>query len=68
MGYALWAVGAGFLAALAVSILMIVLGKAFHVRMLSLAGGIGILVVFGALLLYLVLPGIMRALFGAGCF
>lgn len=68
MGYALWAVGAGFIAALAISILMIVMGKTFAMRMLSMAGGVGILVTFGGLLLYLVLPGVMRAMYGAGCF
>lgn len=68
MGYALWMVGAGFLGALAVSILLIVLGRTLHMRMLSIAGGAGIGVVFGALLLYLTLPGIMRTMYGAGCF
>lgn len=68
MGYALWMVGGGFLAALAVSILLIVLGKVFGMRMLSSIGGVGILVTFGALFLYLILPGIMRALYGTGCF
>lgn len=68
MGYALWGVGAAFLAALAVSILLIVGGKAFGMRMLSMTGGVGVLVTFGGLLLYLVLPSVMRTMYGAGCF
>lgn len=68
MGYAVWMVGAAFLGALLISIGLIVLGKMLHIRMLSTVGGIGIVVTFGALLLYLILPGIMRALYGTGCF
>ncbi len=68
MGYAVWMVGAIFAGALLISIGLIVAGKFFHIRMLSMAGGAGILVTFGTLLLYLILPGIMRAMYGAGCF
>lgn len=68
MGYALWMVGAVFLGALLISIGLLVAGKFFHIRQLGMAGGVGILVTFGALLLYLVLPGILRAMYGAGCF
>lgn len=67
MGYTLQTVAYTFFGALAVCLLLMVLGKAFHMRALSLAGGVGVLVVFGALLLYLILPGILRAMFGAGC-
>ena len=68
MGYAVWMVGVSFIGALLISIGLIVVGKFFHIRMLSMTGGVGILVTFGTLLLYMILPGIMRALYGTGCF
>jgi len=54
---------AGILAAVAA----VILGKVFSMPHVSKGGLIGVFVVLGAALLYLVIPGILSGFLGDGC-
>ena len=67
MGYVLWGVIILFGLGVLVSVGAIVAGRAFGMRHVSTAGVIGLVVVFLAVIAYLVAPGIVNAMLGAGC-
>ncbi len=67
MGYVLWGVGILFILGVVVSIGAIVAGRIFGMPHASKAGVVGVALVFLAVLAYLVGPGIVRAMLGAGC-
>ena len=67
MGYLLWGVGLLFILGVVVGIGAIVGGRAFSMPHASKAGVVGIVLVFAAIIGYLVLPGIVRAMTGSGC-
>lgn len=67
MGYVLWGVGILFLAGIIVSIGAIVAGRIFGMPHASKAGIVGIVIVFLAIICYLVLPGIVTSMTGTGC-
>ena len=64
MGYLLWGVGILFILGVIVGIAAIVGGRMPHA---SKAGVVGVVLVFVAIIAYLVLPGIVRAMTGSGC-
>ena len=63
----LWGVGLLFILGVVVGIGAIVGGRAFSMPHASKAGVVGIVLVFAAIIGYLVLPGIVRAMTGSGC-
>lgn len=67
MGYLLWGIGILFLLGVLVGIGSVVGGRAFAMPHASRAGVVGIVLVFAAIVAYLVLPGIVRAMTGSGC-
>ena len=67
MGYLLWGVGLLFIVGVIVGIAAIVGGRVFSMPHASKAGVVGVVVVFVAIIAYLVLPGIVRAMTGSGC-
>ncbi len=67
MGYLLWGVGLLFILGVVVGIGAVVGGRAFSMPHASKAGVVGIVLVFAAIIGYLVLPGIVRAMTGSGC-
>ena len=67
MGYVLWAVGLLFILGVIVGIGATVAGRVFSMPHASKAGVVGIVLVFAAIIGYLVLPGIVRAMTGSGC-
>lgn len=67
MGYVLWAVGMLFVLGVVVGIGGAVAGRVFGMPHASKASVVGIVVVFVAVIGYLVLPGIVRAMTGSGC-
>lgn len=66
-GYVLWGVGILFVIAVVVAIGAVVAGRLFSIPQASKVGVVSIVVVFLAAIAYLVLPGLLRALLGAGC-
>lgn len=67
MGYVLWGVIALFGLGVVVSIGAIVAGRVFGMPHASKAGIVGIAMVFLAVILYLVLPGLVTTMTGSGC-
>ena len=67
MGYLLWGVGLLFIVGVIVGIAAIVGGRVFSMPHASKAGVVGVVLVFVAIIAYLVLPGIVRAMTGSGC-
>ena len=67
MGYLLWGVGILFILGVIVGIGATVAGRVFSMPHASKAGVVGIVLVFAAIIGYLVLPGIVRAMTGSGC-
>ena len=67
MGYLLWGIGLLFILGVLVGIGAVVGGRAFAMPHASRAGVVGIVLVFAAIIAYLVLPGIVRAMTGSGC-
>ncbi|WP_404351774.1 hypothetical protein LG324_03385 [Phycicoccus jejuensis] len=67
MGYVLWGVGILFVLGIVVSIGAIVAGRVFGLPHASKAGVVGVALVFLAVLAYLVGPGIVSSMLGAGC-
>ena len=67
MGYLLWGIGILFILGVVVGIGAVVGGRAFSMPHASKAGVVGIVLVFVAIIGYLVLPGIVRAMTGSGC-
>jgi hypothetical protein len=67
MGYVLWGVGLLFILGVIVGIGATVAGRVFSMPHASKAGVVGIVLVFAAIIGYLVLPGIVRAMTGSGC-
>ncbi|MBD3783006.1 MAG: hypothetical protein IE926_08645 [Micrococcales bacterium] len=67
MGYVLWGVGMLFVVGVVVGIGGAVAGRVFGMPHASKASVVAIVVVFVAVIGYLVLPGIVRAMTGSGC-
>ena len=67
MGYVLWGTIILFVLGVIVGIGAIVAGRIFGMPHASKAGIVGVVVVFLAVIGYLVLPGIVRAMTGTGC-
>lgn len=67
MGYVLWGVILLFFVGVVVGIGSIVAGRVFGMPHASKAGIVGVVVVFLAVIAYLVLPGVVRAMTGSGC-
>ena len=67
MGFILWAVIGLFVVGVIVAIGAFVAGRIFGMPHASRAGIIGIVIVFIAVILYLILPGIVTSMVGAGC-
>lgn len=68
LGWFAWfLVWIGFPASILASIAAILIGKLFSMPHVGKGGLIGIFVVMGAALLYLVVPGIMAGFLGDGC-
>ena len=67
MGYVLWAVVALFVVGIVVAIAAVVAGRVFAMPHASRPGVVGIVIVFIAVILYLILPGIVTSMVGAGC-
>jgi len=67
MGYLLWGVGLLFILGVIVGIAAIVGGRVFSMPHASKAGVVGVVLVFVAVIAYLVLPGIVRTMTGSGC-
>ncbi len=66
-GNVLWGVGVLFVLAIIVGIGAIVAGRLFSMPHASKVGVISVVVVFVAAIAYLILPGMLTALLGAGC-
>lgn len=66
-GYVLWGVGILFVIAVVVAIGAVVAGRLFSIPQASKVGVVSIVVVFLAAIAYLVLPGLLKSLLGAGC-
>lgn len=66
-GYTQWAVIALFVFAVFISVGAIVAGRIFNMPMVSKAGIVGLVVVFLAVIAYLVFPGMVEAMVGSGC-
>lgn len=66
-GYVLWGVLALFVIGIVTSIGAVVAGRIFSMQHASKAGVVGVAVVFGAALMYLILPPILSAFLGTGC-
>lgn len=67
MGYVLWGIGVLFILGVVIGIGAIVGGRAFSMPHASKSGVVGIVLVFAAVIGYLVLPGIVRSMTGSGC-
>lgn len=67
MGYVLWGVGILFVLGIVVGIGAVVAGRLFGMPHASRAGIVGLIMVFIAVIAYLVLPGILDAMLGSGC-
>jgi hypothetical protein len=67
LGYVLWGVGVIFVFGLVVSIGAVVAGRLLGMPHASRVGVIGGVVVFVAAIAYLVVPGLLDEMLGAGC-
>ncbi len=67
MGYVLWGVGILFFLGIVIAIGAVVAGRMFGMPHASTTGVIGLVVVFIAVIGYLILPGILEAMMGSGC-
>lgn len=67
MGYVLWGVGILFVLGVVIGIGAIVGGRLFGMPHASRAGIVGLVMVFVAVIAYLILPGILSTMLGAGC-
>lgn len=68
LGWFSWAlVWIAFPAGVLAAVAAVILGKVFSMPHVSKGGLIGVFVVLGAALLYLVIPGILAGLLGDGC-
>ena len=67
IGYVLWGVLALFFVGVVVSIGAIVAGRVFSMPHASKAGVVGVVVVFIAAVAYVVAPGMLATITGAGC-
>lgn len=66
-GYILWGVGILFLVGVVVGVGGIAGGRLFSMPHASKASVIGIVVIFCAIIGYLILPAIAKAMLGSGC-
>jgi hypothetical protein len=66
-GYVLWGVGMLFVIAVVIAIGAIVAGRLFSMPHASKVGVVSIVVVFMSAIAYMVLPGLIDSLLGAGC-
>lgn len=67
MGYVLWGVGILFVLGLVIGIGAVVGGRLFGMPHASRAGIVGLVMVFVAVIAYLILPGILSTMLGTGC-
>ncbi|WP_162802898.1 hypothetical protein [Ornithinimicrobium avium] len=67
LGYVLWGVGILFFLGLIIGVGAIAGGRMFGMPHASTAGIIGLVIVFIAVIAYLILPGILDAMLGSGC-
>lgn len=67
MGYVLWGVGILFFLGIVIAIGAVVAGRMFGMPHASSAGVVGLVIVFIAVIGYLILPGILDAMMGTGC-
>lgn len=67
MGYVLWGVGILFVLGIVIAIGAVVAGRMFGMPHASTTGVIGLVVVFIAVIGYLILPGILDTMMGSGC-
>ncbi len=67
LGYVLWGVGILFFLGVIVAVGAIVGGRMFGMHHASTGGIIGLVIVFVAVIGYLILPGILDAMMGTGC-
>ena len=67
LGYVLWGVGILFFLGVIIAVAAIAGGRMFGMPHASTAGIIGLVIVFIAVIAYLILPGILDAMMGTGC-
>lgn len=67
VGYILWAVQALFLIGLIIGIASIIVGRIFSMPQASQVGIISIVIVFLSVIAYMILPGTLDGMTGAGC-
>ncbi|WP_338752180.1 hypothetical protein [Janibacter alittae] len=67
MGYVLWGVGILFVVGIIIGVGAVVGGRIFGMSHASKGGIISLVVVFIAIILYLVLPEIVESMTGSGC-
>ena len=67
LGYVLWGVGILFFLGVVIAVGAIAGGRMFGMPHASTGGVIGLVIVFIAVIAYLILPGILDAMLGSGC-
>ncbi|OLT22344.1 hypothetical protein BJF81_00300 [Ornithinimicrobium sp. CNJ-824] len=67
LGYVLWGVGILFFLGVIIAVAAIAGGRMFGMPHASTGGIIGLVIVFIAVIAYLILPGILDAMMGTGC-
>ncbi len=67
LGYVLWGVGILFFLGVIIAVGAIAGGRVFGMHHASTGGIIGLVIVFVAVIAYLILPGILDAMMGTGC-
>ncbi|MFK5634223.1 hypothetical protein [Ornithinimicrobium sp. LYQ103] len=67
LGYVLWGVGILFFLGVVVAVGAIAGGRMLGMPHASTGGIIGLVIVFVAVIAYLILPGILDAMMGSGC-
>lgn len=67
MGYVLWGVGILFVLGVVIGVAAVVGGRLFGMPHASRAGIVGLVMVFIAVIAYLILPGILSTMLGTGC-
>lgn len=67
MGYVLWGIGILFTLGVIIGIGAVVGGRIFGMPHASKAGIVSLVMVFVAIICYLVLPGIVESMTGSGC-
>ena len=67
LGYVLWGVGILFFLGIIIAVGAIAGGRMFGMPHASTGGIIGLVIVFVAVIAYLILPGILDAMLGSGC-